>query len=144
VTPGPTPKTCPEDIKVIHVEPEDLSGVEFQPLQIKSRDLSSVVLSLSNLVSKTVTKVYVEFLNGYYRQCLAYDYSELSTIDSDFTVQCMQQVPLSIVTVYVVDETVWNSPVVIPECCHADPPPGSSVAKYTFKIYCTEQCPEDE
>lgn len=44
------------------------------------------------------------------------------------------QVPLSIVTEYLVDEAVWNSPVVIPECCHAGPPPGSQVVNYTFKI----------
>jgi hypothetical protein len=118
-------------VHLIHVIPEDLSELGIPPFVIKSRDLSSDVLKLSKLESTSVSKVYVEFLNGCARQCLAYEYLEWNAIDSEFTVQCMKQVPLSIVTLYVVNETLGSSNVVIPECCHADPPPSSNNVKYT-------------
>lgn len=143
---GPTEEEnpCPEDIQLIRMSPEDLGGLEYPPLKIKSMDLSNAVLTTSKLISKTVSKVYVEFLHGFYRHCLAYDYLEWSSKDEDITVQCMKTVPLSIVTVYLVHETIANTGVVIPKCCHADAPPGASVVKYTFQISCVSLCPEDE
>lgn len=147
-TAGPTTtedkSICPEDIQLLHVSPEVLSGPKLPPLSIKSRDLSSVVLSLSKQIPTAVSSVFVEFRNEHYQQCLGFDSLEWrSTIDSDFTAQCMKSVPLSIVTVYMVDETVGNSDVEIPKCCHAYPR-DSNVVKYTFQIYCVSQCPEEE
>eukprot|EP00934_Nitzschia_sp_Nitz4_P005322 Nitzschia sp. Nitz4//scaffold410_size10010//2943//7146//NITZ4_009085-RA/size10010-snap-gene-0.9-mRNA-1//1//CDS//3329551310//5312//frame0 len=131
--------TCPEDIELLVITPEDGKAFDFAPLSIVERDGSSVTLELSKGFTETMSFIYVEYTDGRTNECVGFE-DFLTSMSETITAKCMEMAPLTVVNIYVSDSSLVSGDAEIPKCCHHPLGTTLPVVEYTFKVYCESQC----
>lgn len=152
-TASPAPTMCPESEPIL-VASE--GGTLFEdgapPIIITEQTGDTVTFQVVNTFEKSFTSYYVEYHNGGFgeTECLQTENVEAFTEVATYTAKCMVNVPISIVSIWIVDcdKALFNPAVdnaEVPLCCEASGDSTCSAVQYTFKLECVDPCPpEDE
>jgi hypothetical protein len=151
-TASPAPTMCPESEPIL-VASE--GGTLFEegapPIIITEQTGDTVTFQVVNTFEKSFTSYYVEYHNGGFgeTECLQTENVEAFTQVATYTAQCMVNVPISIVSVWIVDcDKAVFDPVVdnaeVPLCCEPSGDSTCSAVQYTFKLECVDPCPPEE
>jgi len=121
------------------------------PIAITFQNTTHVAFSVENTFGTTVSSIFTQYHSGSFgeTECLEEENVEQrSKVETEFLAQCMHQVEISIINVWITD---CNNAVPfldqtddaeVPECCH----PGEQcrTVQYTFKLPCVSPCPDDD
>jgi hypothetical protein len=151
-TVSPAPTMCPGSEPIL-VASE--GGTMFEegapPIIITEQTGSTVTFQVVNTFEKSFTSYYVEYHNGGFgeTECLQTENVEAFTQVATYTAECMVNVPISIVSIWIVDcDKAIFDPVVdnaeVPLCCEASADSTCSAVQYTFKLECIDPCPPDD
>merc|ERR1712048_1503529 len=135
------PPPCPKDL-VLNVLEEVGTKYENIPLEITHQNATTVTLKIIKPFIDVKEFVYVEYMDEFQSQCVGYEeYEGIS--EATITAQCRSHHPVTIVNVFVSDDSIVNGNSEIPLCCHA-PDVEYPVVKYSFKVYCVTKCTPEE
>jgi hypothetical protein len=140
------PTACPPS------EPELLGPIESPnpelPIKILSQDTTSVTFEVINTFNETTT-VFTQYHTGNYGEveCLEVTNVNVSEIADTYTAQCMHNVPITIVNIWVASTVESGSVIIdndeVPGCCLPDQWKKTPTVQYTLKIPCVDPCPAD-
>jgi len=151
ISPAPSPAPsvpiphgdCPADIELL----DNVGETVYPqiPIEIVNQNKESVTFRVFNTFVDTVSSVYTQFheLSSGDTEC--FEDTNVERADyKEYTAYCMRHVPISIVDIWVVDDSFVNGTddAEVPICCH---PPDNHVTptvQYTFKLRCVTECPE--
>ena len=152
-TVSPSPTMCPESEPILVTNE---GGTVFDegdaPIIITEQTGDTVSFQVVNTWNESFTSFYVEYHNGGFgeTECLQTENVEQFSQVAEYTAQCMVNVPISIVSIWIVDceEAVFD-PIVdnaeVPLCCEPAGESTCTAVQYTFKLECDDPCPpEDE
>jgi hypothetical protein len=144
-TPQPTSVGCPEDIELIHIVGE----TEFpeMPIVIIEQNTRTIKFQVHNTFSENVTSIYTQFHEAPAGATECFEDNNVAKNNFfEYTAYCMFHVPITIVDIWVMDDSVLDGSVddaVVPICCHPPEAYTNPVVQYTFKLRCVTECPED-
>jgi hypothetical protein len=150
-TSSPVPPMCPQSEPIL-VASE--GGTMFEddapPIIITEQTGSTVTFQVVNTFEQNFTSYFVEYHNGGFgeKECLQTENVEAFTEVATYTAECMVNVPVSIVSIWIVDcDKSLFDPLVddaeVPLCCEASGDSTCSAVQYTFKLQCVDPCPQD-
>ena len=146
-TPSPVgftkaPTSCPDDVKLIdHVGQVNYSDL---PITVIGRTKQSVKFVVSNTWSETLDYVYVQYNDLNRNEPCVRREAVTTSFDEEFEAICMDHTPVTIVGIWVSDDSLSAATDVaeIPRCCHGPDDDTNPKVHYTFEILC--YCPGDE
>ena len=151
-TVSPSPTMCPESEPILVTNE---GGTVFDegdaPIIITEQTGDTVTFQVVNTWNESFTSFYVEYHNGGFgeTECLQTENVEQFSQIAEYTAQCMVNVPISIVSIWIVDceEAVFD-PIVdnaeVPLCCEPAGDSTCTAVQYTFKLECVDPCPPEE
>jgi hypothetical protein len=152
-TVSPSPTMCPESEPIlVNSEGGTMFDEGDAPIIITEQTGDTVTFQVVNTWNESFTSFYVEYHSGGFgeTECLQTENVDQFTQVAEYTAQCLVNVPISIVSIWIVDcEGAVFDPVVdtaeVPLCCEPAGDSTCTAVQYTFKLECVDPCPpEDE
>jgi hypothetical protein len=144
-TPAPSGTgLCPEDIELIFQD----GATEFPeiPIVIIEQNTQTIKFQVHNTYGETLARIFTQFHEAPTGETECFEDSPFNTTRvTEYTAYCMHHVPITIVDIWVMDDSVLDSgedKAEVPECCHPGSNYNNPVVQYTFKLRCVTECPE--
>jgi hypothetical protein len=146
-----SPTMCPPS-EAILVSQDGITNypVNKPPLRIIAQNGTHVTFEVENTYEYAFTSFYIEYHTGAFGEsdCLETQNVEALTEVAEYTAECMVNVPISIVNLWVVDcnQTFFSTEedhAEIPICCGPPTDTQCPTVQYTFKLECVDPCPDD-
>lgn len=150
-TVSPAPTMCPESEPIL-VNSEGITMFDEgdAPIIITEQTGSTVSFQVVNTWNESFTSFYVEYHNGGFgeTECLQTENVEQFSEVADYTAECLVNVPISIVSIWIVDcedaTFTIDDNAEVPDCCKPEGDSECKAVQYTFKLECVDPCPPEE
>jgi hypothetical protein len=150
-TVSPAPTMCPPS-EAILVSQDGITDYpqDAPPIVITAQNGTHVTFQVTNTYEYAFTSFYIEYHTGAFGEsdCLETQNVEAFTEVAEYTAECMTNVPISIVNLWVVDgnSTFFSTEdkAEIPICCGPPTDTAYPTVQYTFKLECNDPCPDND
>jgi hypothetical protein len=136
-TPQPTSVGCPEDIKLIHIA----GATEFpeMPIVIIGQNTQTIKFQVHNTYYERLTSIYTQFHEVPMGATKCFEDNTVPKNNFiEYTTYCMFHVPITIVDIWVMDDSVLDGSVddaVVPKCLHPPKPLNLAVLLSALKRF---------